>query len=376
MIFSDNVPVEDEVRLKQLARAKGLLALGPDCGTAIIGGVPLGFANAVRRGPVGVVGASGTGMQEITTLVDRFGGGVSHAIGTGSHDLSAEVGAITTIMGLEALAADSSTRVIVVVSKPPNASVAERVLQVAKDATKPVVVCFLGLSKEQIGSSSQNFTYATSLEEAAREAIKILAGGIAPAPEQPSSAAVNAARSRLKVGQKFVRGLFSGGTFCYEAMLVLEPLVGPVRSNTPLRAEQGIAIRNAHDAARGGHICLDLGSDEFTVGRPHPMIDMSLRAERIVIEAEDPETAVLLLDVVLGFGAHPDPASALAPAIRKARARAGADGRDLAVVASICGTDRDTQDYAVQKEMLEAEGVLVAASNASAARLAGEIVRG
>lgn len=375
MIFSDNVSKDDEVTLKKMANSKGLLLLGPDCGTAIISGVPLGFANAVRRGSVGVVGASGTGMQEITTLVDRLGGGISHAIGTGSRDLSAATGAITTLMGLQALGADPATKVIVVVSKPPDREVAGRVLEAAAKVGKPVVICFLGLSESETDPAAQNITYAGSLEEAAAQAVRILAGGISPAPEKINTGAVNAARIGLKAGQKYIKGLFSGGTFCYEAMILLEPVIGPVWSNTPLRSEQKIAIRNVHEPVTGRHLCLDLGADEFTVGRPHPMIDMTLRAERIGVEASDPETAIILLDVVLGYGSHDNPASMLAPAIRKAKKSAKSDGRELVVISSICGTDKDMQGFTAQKEMLEDEGVLITVSNASAARLAADILR-
>lgn len=374
MIFSDNVPIEDEIRLKQAADEHGLLLLGPDCGTAIIGGVPLGFANAVRRGPVGVVGASGTGMQEITSLVDRYGGGISHAIGTGSRDLSERVGGLTTLAGLAALRDAPTTKVIVLVSKPPDPSVADKVLQAAIGAGKPVVVCFLGLDRGGESQGAPNLTFASTLEDAAQQAIRILSGGITPHGDAPDMRSIEHARDELRPAQRYVRGLFSGGSFCYEAMLILQPLLGSIYSNTPLKPEYMIEIRNRKSEIRGKHLCIDMGADEFTVGRPHPMIDMSLRAERLQVEAEDPETAVILLDVVLGYGAHADPAGALAPAIRSAKAHASEAGRGLSVVVSVCGTDRDPQGYVAQKEILETVGAIVAPSNAAAARLAGALV--
>jgi FdrA protein len=375
MIFSDNVAIEDELRLKQVASERGLLLMGPDCGTGIIGGVPLGFANAVRRGPVGVVGASGTGMQEITSLIHRYGGGISHAIGTGSRDLSARVGTLTTLAGLAALRDDPSTKVIVLVSKPPDPGVARRVLEAAAEAKKPVVICFLGLDTSQADQHAPNITFTSTLEDAARQAVRILSGGIPPREDAPNMRAVDLARNKLKPSQRYVRGLFSGGTFCYEAMLLLQPLLGPIYSNTPLRSDHKVEIRNTQYAIRNRHVCLDMGADEFTVGRPHPMIDMTQRAERLQLEADDPETAVILLDIVLGYGAHPDPAGALAPAIREAKARANDAGRTLPVVVSICGTDRDLQGYVAQKELLETVGAIVAGSNAEAARLAGAIAQ-
>lgn len=374
MIFSDNVTLEDEINLKQNANRRGLLLLGPDCGTAIIGGVPLGFANAVRRGPIGVVGASGTGMQEITSLIDRFGGGISHAIGTGSRDLSAQVGALATLAALAALQNDPSTRVIVIVSKPPDPTIASRVLHAAAASSKPTVVCFLGLDRALQSAAASNITYAATLEDAAIQAVKAISGGIAPLPDTAGNISITSSRSSLLPSQKYVRGLFSGGTFCYEGMLLLEPSLGPVYSNTPLRSSQKVEIKNPKSRIEGRHLCLDLGSDEFTVGRPHPMIDMSLRADRIILEAADPETAVVLLDVVLGYGAHPDPAGALAPAIRKAKQLAHDKGRELPIVAYICGTDHDPQNYREQKEILQEAGAILVGSNAAMSRWAAALL--
>ena len=369
MVFSDNVSLEDELALKTLAAERGLLLMGPDCGTAIIVGVPLGFANVVRRGAIGVVGASGTGMQEITTLVNRYGQGVSHAIGTGSHDLSARIGGAMTLAGLRALLEDPGTEVVVLVSKPPHPAVAERVLAEAARATKPVVVAFLGAPLQDLSSpAGANITPVETLEDAARKAVE-LAGGAPPPTRDDGMAEAPKAIAQLTPGQRYVRGLFSGGTFCYEAMLILRRAIGPVRSNTPLSPE--LALPNPHRSA--GHTCLDLGSDEFTVGRPHPMIDMTSRAERILLEAADPEVAVLLLDVVLGYGAHSNPTAVLAEAIKESKARAADEGRALPVVAHICGTEGDPQGLDAQRRALAEAGVILAPSNAAAARLAGAI---
>lgn len=332
LLFSDNVPVEDEVRLKRAAAERGLLVMGPDCGTAIIDGVPLAFANVVRRGPVGCVAASGTGLQQVTTLVDRFGLGISQAIGTGGRDLSEAVGGVTMLAGLTRLAADRDTKVIVLVSKPPAPAVAEKVVAAAARARKPVIVNFLGTAAAARG---RNVHFARTLEDAARAAVAI-AQGRTPPKGAPLPRPARSARR--------VCGLFSGGTFCYEAELVLGP----------------------------GHELIDLGDDKYTRGRPHPMIDHRLRNERIVAAANDPEVAVILLDVVLGYGAHPDPAGEMAGALRAARKRR----RRLALVASVCGTDADPQGRARQETALRAEGVILAPSNAAAVRLAARIVGG
>lgn len=362
MIFSDNVSIKDEYSLKKLASERGLLLMGADCGTAIIGGVPLGFANAIRRGNIGVVGASGTGMQEITTLIHRYGGGISHAIGTGSRDLSQRIGGVMTIAGLAALAADPQTDVIVVVSKPPHPTSAARVLEEAQRISKPIIVAFLGAAMDAGGSK---IVAAETLEDAAQRAVELAGGTFSPEDGVGSEEMRDAAR-QLSPEQRFVRGLFSGGTFCYEAMLILQQALGPVYSNTPLAPEFSLA--DPHRSRE--HTCLDLGSDEFTVGRPHPMIDLTARSERILEEAADPQVAVLLLDVVLGYGAHPNPAAELAGAIGEARSLAADAGRTLPVVAHICGTSSDPQGLEAQQRALTDVGAILASSNAAAARWA------
>ncbi len=353
-LFSDNVSVQDEIELKTLAVKKHLLLMGPDCGTAIIDGVPLGFANAVTRGSVGLVGASGTGLQQVTCLIDRFGAGVSQAIGVGGRDLDARVGGTMMIAALELLAADPGTRVIVLLSKPPAPAVAERVLAKARAAGKPVVVNFLGSDPSL--ARSAGLIPAVTLEDAARTAVA-LSRGEAPAVDGGSSDLSPVARTeaaKLGKGQRSARGLYSGGSLAYEAKVVIKLELG--------------------DGAEG-HTIIDLGDDEYTVGRPHPMIDPRLRNEHVVTIGSDVEAAVLLLDVVIGHASHPDPAGALVPAIAQAREIANRAGRYLAVVASVCGTDRDAQGLAAQEATLVAAGVLVQPSNARASRLAALIVR-
>jgi len=353
-LWSDNVPIADEIELKRLARKKGLLVMGPDCGTAILDGVPLGFANAVRRGRIGLAGASGTGLQQVSCLIDRLGEGVSQVIGAGGRDLDERVGGLTMLAAIDFLAADPGTEVIVLVSKPPAPSVARQVLGIACASGKPVVVNFLGGDPDMIREAGA--TPAITLEDAAGFAVALArygdaraTGACVPVPATRASAH----GGRFPVGQRHVRGLFSGGTLCREAALIADQMMG--------------------DAAT--HEMVDLGDDEYTVGRPHPMIDFRLRNERIVAAAREPVTAVILLDVVLGYGAHPDPAEALVPAVEQARAVALEAGRALAVVAFVCGTVTDPQDLARQESKLAAAGVTLAPSNAEAARLAAMLVR-
>jgi succinyl-CoA synthetase alpha subunit len=366
MLFSDNVSGTDEVMLKRFARDRGLMVMGPDCGTAIIGGIPLGFANVVRRGAIGVVAASGTGLQQVTALVDRLGEGISQAIGTGGHDLSAEVGGITMLQGLEGLAADKATKVIVLFSKPPAAEVAAKILAAARRAKKPVLVNFLGTGPTSI--RGRNLHPAKTLEDAACAAVA-LSRGKAPkrAPQMKIERLPRPGR-----GQKYVRGLYSGGTFCYEAALLLGEALSPVYSNTPV----GKAAKLDDVWKSKANTVIDLGDDLFTRGRPHPMIDHRLRNDRFLAEAADPETAVILLDVVLGYGSHENPAGEVATAIGKARARAAKAGRRVAFVGFVCGTEGDPQGFAAQEKTLRDAGMILLPSNAQAARLAARIVGG
>ena len=324
-LYSDNVPGAEEVALKQKARAQGLLVLGPDCGTAIVGGVGFGFANRVRRGPVGLVGASGTGLQAIASQIHALGSGISQAIGTGGRDLSHEVGGITAAQALDLLRRDPETRVIVLVSKPPAPEVAARLLTLARNTGKPVVVHFLGapLPGRRLG----NLRFAASLSEAAEIAVQSM-----QEDEEPTSAA---GRS-FAPGQRYLRGLFSGGTLAYETLLGLSAVLPPSQ-----------------------YRILDLGADEFTVGRLHPMIDQDLRLRRLRQETADPQVALILLDVVLGEGAHADPAGELAPVIEHVREEARVAGRGLDVAVVVVGTDEDPQDLAQQIGTLERAGAWV-----------------
>jgi FdrA protein len=400
--FSDGLDPATEAACKRTAAERGLLLMGPDCGTAILDGVGLGFANAVRRGPVGVVGASGTGIQEVTCLLDAAGIGISHAIGVGGRDLSPEVGGIMTLRALELLAADPATERLVVISKPPDPQVARRVADAAATTGKPTVLAFPGMSAPP--PLPPGVTFAGSLESAAAWAAAVGslgAGGAAagqgaaswsggtaephqpvpgppvgeatpgegrvapvvhsppadPAPPQPHPTRPAA------VTPGAIRGLFSGGTLCYEAMAVVAGVVGRVASNIPLRPEWRLADVNRSE----GHTFVDFGDDAMTEGRAHPMIDPGLRNERFRREAADPGTGVVLLDVVLGYAAHPDPAGELAPLIEQALA--GRPG-GLSVVVSLCGAAADPQGLDGQAATLRAAGALVTRSSAQAARLA------
>jgi len=362
-LYSDNVSLDDEIALKQMAAERGLLVMGPDCGTAIVNGVGLGFANHVRRGPIGVVAAAGTGLQHVTSRIHQLGSGITCGIGTGGRDLSEKVGAITIRQGLDLLSRDPETRVIVLISKPPAPKVAENVLQVARSAGKPVVVDFVGRSPS--ARRVDNLYFAASLDEAAETAAQLAS--------QPVQYPISDTQDTgcFAAGQRYLRGLFSGGTLAYEAQHILQGYLPRTYSNAPLDKEN----RLANSLVSQAHTIVDLGEDEFTVGRLHPMMDNDLRVRRLHQEAQDPEVAVILLDVVLGYGAHPNPAGELASAIAKARATAHEAGRHLEVVAVVTGTDEDPQDFNSQIQQLQSAGARVETSNEAAVRYVGRLVQ-
>ncbi|NUQ36749.1 MAG: acyl-CoA synthetase FdrA [Caldilineales bacterium] len=367
-LYSDNVSSADEVALKKEAAEKGLLVMGPDCGTAIVNGVGLGFANVVRRGHIGLVAASGTGLQEVSTQIHQLGGGLSQGLGTGGRDLKEAVGAITVRQALDLLDRDPDTRVIVLISKPPAPKVADQLLQAARRAGKPVVVDFIGYKPAQ--TQLDNVTFVSTLGAAAHLAVDLANQQtnlpIYQPPNQPTTHPTNQPTTH-PTNQKYLRGLFSGGTLAYEALLILQDYLPGVYSNIPL--DPSYKLQNSLRSRE--HTLIDLGEDEFTVGRLHPMMDNDLRIRRLRQEAEDPETALILLDVVLGYGSHPNPASELAPAIIEAKGLAQLAGRDLAVVAVVVGTDEDPQDFHSQIKQLQQAGAVVFTSNQQAVEHVG-----
>jgi FdrA protein len=343
-LFSDHVPLERELELKRRGAELGLLVMGPECGTAMFAGVGLGFSNVVRPGPVGIVAASGTGAQETACLLDAAGGGVSHIVGVGGRDLSHEVGGLMLREGMRLLAADGTTETLLLVSKPPAPDVVDALAEAVPDGVR-VVAAFVGWD-----GATAPFEVHPTLEQGALAA----AGGAAPGAGE-LEAAVDSARSR-SAGRALV-GLYSGGSLAHEAATILEGELGPVGGNVGRGPEEG-----------DGHMVLDLGADTYTRGRPHPMLSLDLRLGMIEEAAADPDVGCVLLDVVLGYGAHLDPAGELAPAVE----RAAADG---VVVARVCGTPDDPQDGVRQEAVLRDAGAVVAPSNACAARLALRAVR-
>lgn len=338
-LYSDNVAIEDEVQLKQKAQAKGLLVMGPDCGTAVINGIGLGFANRVRRGSIGIVAASGTGLQAVSAEIHNLGGGVSQAIGTGGRDLKEQVGGVTAKQALALLARDQQTGVIVLISKPPSAVVAAELLGAAQNCGKPVVINFIGYAPP--GRRVGNLLFAAGLYDAADNAVRLSHVHVTLIPDPES------APQRMLTGS--LRGLFSGGTLAAQMLLGLQAVLAPIHSNVPLRPEQKLA----DVMTSKGHTILDLGEDEFTQGRLHPMMDNDLRLRRLQQETADPDVDIIILDVVLGEGSHPDPAAELAPAV----ARAIRHGKRVIVI--VVGTEEDPQDIQSQTERFADAGAVV-----------------
>lgn len=373
MMFSDNVKIEDELRLKKMAVDKGLLMMGPDCGTAIINGVPLCFANVVRRGKIGLVGASGTGTQEITVLVHQLGQGFSQVIGTGGRDLSEEIGGLMMVQGIQALMKDPATEVIVLVSKPPAASVEQKIYQLVKESGKPVVIDFIGGDAEAI--SKAGAYPCLSLEDAARKAVALVKGEEVvdfdgfDAGEDEINQIIEKSVAKLKPDQKYLRGLYTGGTLTDEAIKYMGEN-HDIYSNIPLSPDKDIELLENNQ----GHICLDLGEDQFTRGRPHPMIDPMTRSEYFE-STVDESTAIVLVDVVLGYGSYADPAGAVVESIELARERLTTAGKDFVLVASVTGTDQDPQDLFKSIKKLEDTGFIVMPSNAQAVRLTDRIMK-
>jgi FdrA protein len=372
-IFSSNVSLQEELQLKQFAQDQNVLVMGPDCGTSILGGVGIGFANVVRKGTIGVIGPSGTGLQEFTSQVHNAGYGISHAIGTGSHDLSDRIGGITTLTALEALERDDQTRVIAIVAKPPGERTLKHLITRLGICSKPIVTCFLGLPFENGGRTSE-IIWTRTIDDAVRSSIQVLNDRATPGEIQLTHEECELAsttRARWSSKQCHLRGLFAGGTFCYQSQQILHDHGIEVYSNAPIHPENKLA----HPDQSHGHTLVDMGDDTYTLGRPHPMIDGSIRKQRIISESHDPSVAIILIDFILGYNASADPVGDLLDAILEARQIKRREGGDLSIVASICGTEEDPQELGLQVKLLEEVGVIVFNSNARASHFCCELLK-
>lgn len=338
LLFSDNVPLAQEIALKDAAAEQGVLVMGPDCGTALVGGVGLGFSHALPAGPIGIVAASGTGTQQLLCLLDHAGLGVSAALGVGGRDLSEPVGGRSTKQALRILDSDPATTLILVVSKPPAPVVADEIR--ALPLQTPTQFALLGPGQPDLTAA----------------AARVLAEYGITVPSWPAWTGAQTPRPG------WLRGLFCGGTLCDEAMLIATEQLGVIRSNIPLDP----AWTLPDPLTWHGHCLIDFGDDALTEGRAHPMIDPSLRNRQLAAALADPATAVVLLDVVLGHGAHPDPAADLIPVLADT---------EVPVVISLIGARNDPQDFTRTAERLHQAGASVFLSNAEATRHALSLVR-
>ncbi len=363
-IFSDNVPIADELELKKLGRSKGCLVMGPDAGVGLLGGVALAAGSIVRHGEIGIIGASGSGAQEVACLIERLGYGVSCIIGTGGRDLKPEIGGITMCMGMDRLDNDDETKVICLVSKLADTGVMSNVLSHADNLKKPVVAVFLGSDETMFHGHKTHFAY--TLEEAALKSVE-LQSGKKPVfgwnDDQTQKMAVGEL-SRLSPERKYFRGIYCGGTFAEESMIVLRSTNPDIILNSNLKTRYANKL-DSHLKSKG-HTILDMGSEEFTAVAPHPVFDPGQRLSRLEQELEDPETAVILLDFITGPGVHENPIMPFIPFIRK--------HPEVIFIATICGADGDPQDIAAAREELEKNGAVISDSNYQSARLAAALI--
>ncbi len=372
-MFSDNVPIEQEIELKTYARDHGLLMMGPDCGLSFINGVAVGLCSKVRRGKIGIAAACGSGMQEVMNIVHRHGFGISHAIGVGGRDLQDAVGGITMLQSMDILESDPDTAVIVLISKPPQPNTIEKILARVRVCQKPVVVQFI--NADLTGLDLGHGAISDTFENTANLAIALSQGKSYSIPDEDTryrevAALAEAEAGRMAPEQKYLRGIYCGGSLAEETLTLAQFKLGPLYGNIAFSQEYMLA-----DPTVSVKDCMiDIGAETFTIGRPHVAIDPAPRIERFLQEARDPETAVILMDFLLGYALCDDPAGMMVDVIRQGKAEAEAQGRYLSVIASICGSDLDPQNFDVQKKLLEDCGVIVMENNGAASRLAASII--
>ncbi len=367
-VFSNNVPLDQEREMKELAREKGLLCMGPDCGVANINGAALVLSSINNRGPFGIVGASGTGIQHVAAILHEAGTGVSQTIGTGGNDLKEPVGGITMLMGIDALEADPETKYIILISRKPADSVLQKMLERIRTMKKPRVVFFMGCDKETIEETGA--VWADNLDNCALRALELIGNTYSLGSLEEIKETAKEAVQGMAPEQKYVRAAYTGGTYLDEGMRTMWDVTGGIWSNAPLSSEWKLEGETSK-----GHTAIDYGEEEFTLGRPHPAIDASIRRPAILKEAADPETAVIVLDFILTPPGHMDPCGYVVPDIIKAQQIAKARGGKIAFVASVLGTTADWQDIRKQEEELREAGVYVCRTNYRAALLASEIIK-
>ena len=363
-IFSDNVSIEEERALKEYGHAHGKLVMGPDCGVGLSDGVCLGVGSIVKKGNVGIVGASGSGSQEVACVIEKCGYGVTEIIGTGGRDLAKEIGGITMMDGIRRLENDPETKVIVLVSKLADTQVMEEILAFADNMTKPVVAVFLGGNKKMY--EGHRVIGVMNLEEAGLKAVELLTGkkehlGYSDAELE---AIANREIEKLHMNQKYFRGLFCGGTFTEESLIYFNQHNTENQLYTNLNNRYATQLEDAETSK--GHTILDLGAENFTEKAPHPVFEPSLRVDRLKKELEDPDVAVVMIDFITGPAVAEDPFSDLAAVAREANS----SDRHITFIGAVCGSEEDPQNVTEMSKLLRDSGFIVTGSNYQSTKLA------
>jgi len=374
-VFSDHVPLEDEILLKNLALENNVLFMGPEAGTSILNGTVFGFGNRIRSGSVGIIGASGTGIQESSTMIDLFGEGISHAIGVGGRDLRNDIGGMMTMKTMEVFEDDPNTKAVLLVSKPVGDDVRNKIInKINNFSKKNYVLCLIGDNENREDSAKIKFSKSIQisvlkiLKYVNDDAYKKIKDVVRKQVDDSIKLAKSLS-SDLNNDQRFVRGFFAGGTLCYESKIILEQMIGKVYSN--LSSDDEYSIKG--NAASKENTLIDFGEEEFTSARPHPIIDPLLRKNRILEDADDPNVGVIIIDIICGINAAKNTMAFHAETIKKAIENAKEKGRRLSVFAYICGTEKDVSEN--ELKLLTDSGAKLFTSNALMSFAAALVVK-
>ena len=363
-VFSDHVPLEDEIYLKNLSLENNVLFMGPEAGTSILNGTVFGFGNRVRKGSVGIIGASGTGIQESSTMIDLFGEGISHGIGVGGRDLRNDIGGMMTMKAMEVFENDPNTKAVLLVSKPVDNDVRNEIInKINNFSKKNYVLCLVGDNENREDSARIKFSKSiqTSVlkilksldDNGYKKIMDVIRSQINDSIKQSESLSKD-----LNEEQKFIRGFFAGGTLCYESKIILEQMIGKVYSN--LSSDDEYSIKGSVTSKE--NTLIDFGEEEFTSARPHPIIDPLLRKNRILEDANDPNVGVIIIDIICGINAAKNTIASHAETIKKAIQTAKEQGRKLSIFAYICGTEKDVSEN--ELKLLTDSGAKLFTSNA------------
>ena len=374
-VFSDHVPLEDEIYLKNLALENNVLFMGPEAGTSILNGTVFGFGNRVRKGSIGIIGASGTGIQESSTMIDLFGEGISHGIGVGGRDLRNDIGGMMTMKAMEIFENDPNTKAVLLVSKPVDNYIRNKIInKINNFSKKNYVLCLIGDNENSVDTAKIKFS--KSIQMSVLKILKLLDDNVYKKTKDVVRNQINdsiklseSLSKDLNEGQKFIRGFFAGGTLCYESKIILEQMIGKIYSN--LSSDDEYSIKG--NVSSKENTLIDFGEEEFTSARPHPIIDPLLRRNRILEDANDPNVGVIIIDIICGINAAKNTMAFHAETIKKAIEIAREQGRKLSVFTYICGTENDVSKN--ELKLLADSGAKLFTSNALMSFAAALVVK-